>query len=274
MTQRIFALTSYLLRTFVSSLNGGIFLVLSLLYWYIFFPPSQGTPDVDNYIILIGVWGAVLSFLITLSVASRANEAGNTPFVVRLPSRVEYMTAVLLASMVITFALQFLVALLASFEGPDIPFGRALEIPPIWVAINILFMVLALHATDLVTAEWSRVYIFSTLAVLLILQNQYEAAGQWLANRLYDASSFFLQFNLFVVSDGLRDAGRWLNTGDNMESLFSFAFWPLQSIAEATIAGVFTPTQALAPAVLLLYATILFMLAADVFATKDLDLVE
>jgi hypothetical protein len=43
---------------------------------------------------------------------------------------------------------------------------------------------------------------------------------------------------------------------------------------EAIIAGGFNTVQALAPAVLLLYATILFMLAADLFATKDIEFVE
>jgi len=38
--------------------------------------------------------------------------------------------------------------------------------------------------------------------------------------------------------------------------------------------GFFDTTQALAPAVILLYATILFMLAADFFASKDLDFTE
>jgi hypothetical protein len=56
--------------------------------------------------------------------------------------------------------------------------------------------------------------------------------------------------------------------------VFSLLFWPFKAVADATIQGVFNPTQALAPAIILLYAAILFMLAADLFATKDLDFTE
>jgi hypothetical protein len=45
-------------------------------------------------------------------------------------------------------------------------------------------------------------------------------------------------------------------------------------MTDAIIQGYFSAEQALAPAVLLLYATILFMLAADLFAAKDIELME
>jgi hypothetical protein len=45
-------------------------------------------------------------------------------------------------------------------------------------------------------------------------------------------------------------------------------------MSDAVFAGGFTPSQALAPAVLLLYGSILFLIAATLFAGKDLDFTE
>jgi len=61
---------------------------------------------------------------------------------------------------------------------------------------------------------------------------------------------------------------------ETLRQLFGFIFWPFHAISEAIFQGFFNPTQALAPAILLLYATILFMLAADLFANKDVDFTE
>ena len=53
MIHRILILTSYFSKAVFFSLTGLILLILSLIYWAIFFPPGQGTPDVENYIILV-----------------------------------------------------------------------------------------------------------------------------------------------------------------------------------------------------------------------------
>jgi len=50
--------------------------------------------------------------------------------------------------------------------------------------------------------------------------------------------------------------------------------WPVEAIVEAVIQGYFTTGQAFAPAVMLVYATALFLLASDLFARKDLFLTE
>ena len=59
-----------------------------------------------------------------------------------------------------------------------------------------------------------------------------------------------------------------------LSGILNIVFWPFRTIGEATINGYFTPAQALAPAVLVLYATILFLIAADLFASKDLEMTE
>lgn len=276
MKQRIWTLTTFFLQNLFTSFAGLIYLILALVYWYLFFPPDQGTPDYDNYVLIIGGLGAALSFLMTLSLAARANEAANYPFLVRLPSKVEYLTAVLLSTIIATTGLQLLVALLALFEGPDMTLPLALDIPPIWIAVNILAAVLALHASDLATAGWSRVYIFGILAIFLFGQNINDSVTNWLAERFGRLSSFFLSRDIISLSDAASTFSGWLTREgtETIQQVFGFIFWPFRAISDAILQGSFNPTQALAPAILMLYATILFMLAADLFANKDVDFTE
>jgi len=133
MSRRLFILAGYYLRNIIFSLAGSIYVIIALAYWAIFFPPGQGTPDVDNYILIIGAFGAAMTFLATLTIASRAYRAENYPLLVRLPSRVEYITAIFSSAVLFAFALQALIAFLALIRGPEISFEQLMEIPPIWL---------------------------------------------------------------------------------------------------------------------------------------------
>ncbi len=276
MRRRLSVLIGFLLRRLFFSLTGVIYTILALVYWAILFPPQQGTPDFDNYFLIIGAFGAGMTFLVTLSLASRANEAANYPLVVRLPSRVEYLTAVLLSALLGAGLLQLLVAGLALFRGPAALWPQILEVPPVWISVNVLTAVLALHASDFVTAGWSRVYVFGILAIFLFGQSSGSNVAAWLGARLNSFSVQLVQQGWFDLANSFNRAANWLSNqgGAQLENLLGFLFWPFRAINEAVIRGYFDANQALAPAVLLLYATILFMLAADLFANKDLDFVE
>jgi hypothetical protein len=275
MSQRIITLIGYLLRSLFGSFTGITYIILTLAFYWVVF--QQRTPEASYFLLVIGLFGAVLTFLVTLSIGARANQALNFPFLVRLPSRVEYLTAVLCAALIFAMTLQFMVALLALLRnGPSLPLLRALEIPPIWFSLNILAAVMALHASDLVTAGWSRVYVYGTLAFFLFTQNNYETLSNWLAGRFNALSGYFMRQGWLMVSQYVQRLANWLSREgtDFLGQLMGIVFWPFQALSDAVIAGYFTRTQALAPAVLILYATILFMLAADIFATKDLHLTE
>lgn len=275
MSQRIFVLTTYFLRTLFFSLAGVIYIILMLVYWAIFFPPGQGTPDMGNYILVIGAFGAVVAFLAPLTIAARANRAENYPLIVRLPSRVEYLTAVFLSSLSFTLILQLALALLALINGPELS-SRMLDIPPLWISINILAIILALHATDLVTSGWSRVVVYGIIALLLIGQSIYSAMMIWLASFITNLSSAFYNIQSVQLAEMASRLAAWLRAGgtEGLGKLLSAVFWPFNAILDGVMSGSFTPTQALAPAILLLYASILYLLAADLFATKDLELTE
>lgn len=276
MSRRLIVLTSYFLRNIFFSLAGVIYVILALAYWAIFFPPNQGTPDVDNYFLIIGAFGAAMTFMATLTIASRANRAENYPLLVRLPSRVEYITAVFSSAILFAFILQLLVAVLALIRGPDASFAKLVEIPPVWISVNLLSAMLALHASDLVASGWSRVVVFGILAILLVGQNLVERMTTSLAALSGDLSGLMYAQQWIPFAEGLSKISSWLygSGRDVISSILGVIFWPVRSIIDGIFAGSFTPTQALAPAVLVLYATILFLVASDLFATKDLEMTE
>lgn len=271
--RRIRVVSGYFVRSLFRSLAGVGLVLATLAFWLVFFNPQQGTPEVTYYVLVIGIFGAVISFIATLLLAARANQAELLPWVARLPSRVEYMTAVLLSGILVTLILQFLLAALALFRGPELTVWQFIEIPPVWFSLILLAAVLALHATDLVAAGWSRVYVFGILAILLFAQGIRNATLTQLITRI---NQFAVAQGWTAVNQSLADYAVALNNSDSniLERFFGLIFWPFHAIAEAIIAGHFTTVQALAPAILILYATLLFMLAADLFANKDLMFME
>lgn len=276
MIRRLWVLMGYFARSLFFSVVGAVFIIASLVYWAVFFPPGQQTPDPENYVILVGVFGAFAVFLATISIAARASRLENYPLVTRLPSRVEYLTAVLLCGLLSGLLLQLLVAGLALIRGPEMSLTTALMVIPLWLSVDIVAGVLALHATDLVTSGWSRVLVFGSLAVLLILNSMSQGPESWLADRLDDASFAFARMNLDFFTGILDSLSSGLRSGlmDTIASAASTVFWPFRAMTDAVFAGGFTASQSLAPAVLLLYATILFLIAANLLATKDLEFTE
>lgn len=276
MTRRIFILTIHFFKSLLFSITGILYVIVSLAFWAVFFPPGQATPDIENYIILIGAFGLAGSFLVTLSTADRANQMENYPIVVRLPSRIEYLAAVMLCSLLFTAVLQLMIAGLALISGPELPLRAMLEIPPMWLALNIVAITLAIHATDLVVVGWSRVFIYGFVALLLIFQQMDGGEGSWIAAQLSKLSNFLVQIGFGDVAGWVDNASFFIE-GVSLESLTTLSravFWPFRSLVDAVFSGYFTPIQALAPAILLLYATILFLLAANLFAAKDLEFAE
>jgi hypothetical protein len=270
---RIWALTGYFTTSLLRSFSGVGLVLATLVFWLVFFNPRQQTPDSAYYVLVIGVFGAGMGFLVALMIASRANHANLYPWVVRLPGRVEYMTAVFGSALITTLILQLLLALLALVNGPPLTWQQLVEIPPVWLSLLILAEMLALHAADLVAKGWSRVYLFGILAIFLFAQGIHNMTVRSMINQLNQVAA---SQGWTGMNDALTNYIITLNSNDvsAVGRLFGLVFWPFRALAEATVSGYFSPMQALAPAILLLYATILFMLAADLFANKDLMFIE
>jgi hypothetical protein len=98
----------------------------------------------------------------------------------------------------------------------------------------------------------------------------------WLVARLNDLSITANGQGWQVLAEWMRNAGVWLNGRETgiLAQVYSWIIWPFTAISDAVINGFFTATQALAPAIIMLYAAILFLLSADLFADKDLDFIE
>ncbi len=273
MIQRITVLTRYFSKSMLVSLSGMLYLLLTLAFWFVFFNPQQQTPEEAYYQLVIGGFGTAMAFLVTLSMAARANAAEHYPIMVRLQSRVEMVTAVLASSLILTVFYELVLALLALVNGPDLTLGHILELPPLWLAPMVVAAVLALHASDFITIGWSRIYVFGVLAILLFGQG---VQNDSLASLSTSLSRYALNQGWVGISTRLDGYASTLSlTDENVVSrLFGFVFWPFQAMAEAISNGYFTANQALAPAILLLYATVLFLLAVDLFANKDLEFTE
>ncbi len=275
MSYRIVSLTGYLLYLLSNSLAGVTYVALTIAFYLFAF--RTPTPEPDYFILVIGGYGAFLAFLMTLTIAAKANEATSYPILVRLQSRVEYITAVLLAAVLATLLLVLLMGAVALVRNaPVLSLERALQIPPIWLSLIIVFAVLALHASDFVAVGWSRVIVFGLLAVFLVLGENSTAVINWLAEQFAQLSSWSYQQGSTGNGQFFQGIADWFrNSGTAVvQELFGLLFWPFHAIFGATIHGSFTPVEALAPGTLVIYATILFLLAADLFANKDLFLSE
>lgn len=275
MSQRIITLVGYLLYRLTTSLVGAGYVAIAIAYYMFAF--KSVTPEADYFILVIGLFGALITFLIGLSVSAKANEAASYPILVRLNSRVEYVTAVFLATLLSGLVLQTLLAATALLRNdPVLTTRQVLEIPPVWLSLNILFAVVSLHASDFVAAGWSRVSLFGLLAILLVGSDSSDIIMRWLADRAQQASAWAYQRGSADDGQFFQSAANWLSDEgvEPVQNLFGFLFWPFQAIIDGTILASYSRVQALGPAVLLLYATILFMLAADIFAMKDIYLTE
>ena len=276
MIRRVLILAGYFSKGVVFSVTGLLLILFGLVYWAIFFPSGQTTPDIENYIILIGSLGAAATFFSGLVIAGRASRLETYPMLVRLPSRVEYLVAVLLATIALGLFIQLLVAGLALLRGPDLVVSRLLAIPPIWLSVNVLAAILAMHASDLVTAGWSRVIIFSLLAFALILNSASPDPESWFSERLFGLVDILNRINLVWFADVVSGAAGL--AGSSLFALLTqtaaIMFWPFRALSDAVLSGGFSASQALAPAVIVLYSAILFLIAAILFCGKDLDFVE
>ena len=277
MIRRVLILAIYFQRRFVFSLPGILFLIMAFVFYMIFFGPGQLTPDVAYFASVLGVFGIVLSFLVTLSFAASANRAANLPILVRIPSRVEYLTSVLLSSIVFSSVVLFVLAVVALLaNGPIFGARFVILIPPLWFSGILMFSTLALHASDLVAWNWSRVYVFGFIAILIYLREGLRIIGNALSSLFVELSDRFSIQGWDALASMADNLGNLVSESGPrvLERLVEVIFWPFNAIVNSLTNSQFSTAQAIAPVIILLYATILFLLAAKVFSSKDLILSE
>lgn len=277
MIQRISTLVSYLIYRLVRSMTALIFTLAGFAYYWLAF--LYETPEPEYFTIVIGFFGLLLSFFATLSVASKANEAKSYPLFIRLESRTEFLIALTVTSLLFSLALQLIMAAIVIFRNePQLTMGHLLEIPPIWLSLNILATVVALQASEFIAYRWSRVWVFGLLAVAMVIGDADGATLNWLAGIFRNLAGQTASGNDTVsrFSEIFNNIATFL-TGpvmENLNQIFGSIFWPFQAILDGVLNGYFTTSQALAPALILIFASVLFLLAADFFSSRDMILKE
>lgn len=274
--RRILTLTHYLLIRQFRSTMGIIGLLSTIVLWWVFFYPTDNqATGVDPLILIIGIYGFILSFIMTLSMADKTYHSSHLPLFTRLRSRVEFLTAILASVVLFSLLLQlFVVAIL--FIQPNnfiLTSTKIMIVPPLWISVNIFAVALALHATDLVQSGWSRAWIYGIVTILLFSQSADIRTIRWLSTTLKGWATSANNREWTQLNAILQQASDWVfESGLDFTEALGIVFWPFQAMTDGILSGELTNAQAIAPTILLLYATILFLLAADFFTHKDLYL--
>jgi hypothetical protein len=229
---RVAALALYMLRDLYRSLAGVLPPALTLaLYWLTFYYARS----VDYFASVGGAALALVSLVTTLLLAERANRAAVYPFLARLQSRAELLAAILAGALCIMAAMTALFAVLAVGMGRVIlsPW-QALMILPRWLAVFVVVACLGLHMSKLVSRRGSYLLAYTAVGILVTVNE-----------------------GTFLASHGLGwlvQAGGWLTA-------------PMSALLSTEVVAGPDPLALVAA---LVYAGILFALAAALFRRKDL----
>ena len=274
MIQRIFALTGYFWRRLLFSLGGVFLLIAAVAFWGVFFNPRQGrVPEYGYFVLLVGAFGSAIAILATLIVCNKTASPESAPLFVRFASRIEALVAIIIVVASFTFVVQLFLSIIILLQPGGVALSsRFWDIPPLWISADLFLIVLTLHATDLVANGSSRIALFGLLTLLLFSQSVdtrgIAVASNWLNNWAMNASRWGWE----AVATALRAwSGQLAQNGLIwIDKSFGLVFWPFYALIDGVEQSHFDNAQALAPAIFLLYATILFLLASDLFANKDL----
>jgi hypothetical protein len=233
---RIWTLTSFLVRDLFLSLTGIVPLAAALAFGLIAFEYGM---DQAQFFTVGGLGIGAICLWTTLLLAGRANRAASYPLVARLGQRAELLAALVLGGLGITTVLAILIAvvnLLTSRLTLDFP--SVLWILPTWLALWLLAAALALPLSALVGRGGSQLFGWILLTALLVANDQ----------------------KARLETYRLAWLGRAVTT----------TLWPTSTLLSQASAGIHDRLFFLALALTLTYAVLLFCLATQLFVDKDL----
>jgi hypothetical protein len=233
---RIGAVTLFYVRSLFRSLAGVVPLAAALAFGLIAFEYGM---DQAQFITVAGVGTGALCLLTTLLLASRANRAWSYLLVARLKRRSELLAALILGSLGITTVLAFLITAVNLLSGRlSLDFPSALWTVPTWLALWLLAAALALPLSALVGRGGSHLVGWLLLAMLLVAYDQPIRLAALRLERVADAAAVVI--------------------------------WPVSTLLGQASAGHHGRSYFLALGLTLAYAAVLFVLAVEFFADKDL----
>jgi hypothetical protein len=237
MTRRIFTLALFLTRNLFRTLLGILPPVLTLLIYRLTFTyRDQGDPA---YLTAMG--GAGLAFVGIITawlVADRANRAAMYPLIARLPSRIEYLAAVIVSIVLIMLAMAVLyLALVLGLHHMTLTPMQLVLIVPRWLTLFVFVAALGLMMSKLASHGGSHIITFTVLGLMALSREQL----------------------------------RFLNPGESSWLIASIEFL-IRPITDVLTASLETNTHHVLPglALTLAYAAMLFTIATLLFHRKDL----
>ena len=237
---RVWILSQYLLYDLSRAAAGIVPLALAVAFGIIAFEYGM---DQAQFITVAGVGIGAICFVSGLMLAGRANRASSYPIIARLRNRMELLTAVVLSSLILTAVLALLITVANLLAGRlTLDFPSALWIAPTWLVLWLLAGALALPLSALTTRGGTHLLGYGLLAALLVTNDQ----KAWLAARGWD-------WAVQVVTAVL---------------------WPVTTLLGQASAAQHGQSYWLGLALTCLYALLLFGLAVQLFADKDLLWVE
>jgi hypothetical protein len=233
---RIWTLTLFLIRELFGSVAGIVPLAVALAFGLIAFEYGM---DQAQFITVAGVGTSAICLLCTLLLASRMTRAWSYPLIARLHRRAELLVALVLGGLATTAALAALMTVANLAAGRlTLDFPSVLWILPTWLAAWSLAAALALPLSALTSRGGSHIAGYVLLTTLLVLNDQ----------------------KARLQAHGL----------DWLIPAVAAMLWPVTTLLGHASAGVHDRSYYLAFAATLVYATLLFALADQLFQEKDL----
>ncbi len=237
---RIWTVSFFLARDLFGSPAGVVPLAAALAFGLFAFEYGM---DQSQFITVAGVSTGLLCLLTTLLLAGRASRAAFDLLLARLHRRVELLAALVLGGLGVTAVLALVVAaanLAAGRLSLDFPSG--LWIVPTWLALWLM-----------------------SAALALCLSNLVERGGSHLVG-------YVVVLSVLVANDRRSQLqGRRL---DWLVRVVTAILWPMSTLLAQASAGSHGRSYFLAGALTLVYAGLLFSLAAQLFVDKDFLWVE
>ncbi len=232
---RVVTLSLFLIRDLFRSLQGIVPPLLTLVLVWV---TMTNTMRLNEFATFAGFDLALICLVTTLLLASRAARSSTYPLLARLSHRYELLTALFLASLLITFAMALLLTGMAvvQYRVRFSPY-QALAIIPRWLVLSLLASALGLNVAKLASRGGSYLIILGAIAVMGLLN----------------------EVRLFLPPDV-----DWLLAG--IEVLVA----PIRTVLTMPVGGFTSMSEALPLFQTITYSVALFALSVLIFHRKDL----
>ncbi len=164
---RIVTLSLFLIRDMFRSLQGAVPPVLTLALYGL---TRTDRLQVSYLLTMGGASLAFVCFITALLIANRSSRASSYPFLARVPHRAEFLAAIILSALLVTFAMAVLfVALALGFSQVALTRSEIASLILRWLALFLLAAGLGLNVVKLASRGGSYLLVIGLLAGMALL---------------------------------------------------------------------------------------------------------